>query len=531
MLQHKYSDDVINRAKKLIRDHDIKSKSLKSLSQVLGGKSGEGAVWPWSESYNTARINFNRGGTFQFFPLLICFCSSSTDVKYVLNWLQQNNLLTSTIPLSIRAGAHDWTNQSLCNGVVIDVSRMKQIKFSSNKSELTVGAGMTTGMVQLALAKNNLQAVLGTGINTGVCGVVLGGGIGLTTRKYGLACDQLIRAQVVIPCRNSGKYELAEAVEGTDLLWACKGGGGSVTSLLTTPSSTECSNTTTEENDSSSSSSSNLFRPRLEGGVVVSLTLQVHPAPSSVIVWSISYSIEDIEKVMNRFLKVAANANDGVDPDIGFSLDLYSPKQYEACVKISGQWPNTSEEQVKKWIRDTWPKHEMELIVKRKTHLEALSWSAEGINPKLASHFRSAFADKDQVLSCRNNSRFLELIKDYMTEAEPSESFWLVAISGPGFHSVSPRESAFFWRDSVVWFALRTSNDDPALFVDRQPWVNTFYSKLLKYMGTATAGGEEIPRSYINFKNPDLIKHLSGDQVEASYWGKNAKRLREISCV
>jgi len=64
-----------------------------------------------------------------------------------------------------------------------------------------------------------------TGIvsHTGTGGFTLGGGVGRTDRKMGLAIDNLLEATVVTP---SGDIVRASSEENSDLFWGLRGGGG-----------------------------------------------------------------------------------------------------------------------------------------------------------------------------------------------------------------------------------------------------------------------------------------------------------------
>ena len=71
--------------------------------------------------------------------------------------------------------------------------------------------------------------------DTGIAGFTLGGGIGWLMSQHGLACDNLVSADVVTA---DGTVLTASATEHPDLFWALRGGGGTL--AWSPPSSISC---------------------------------------------------------------------------------------------------------------------------------------------------------------------------------------------------------------------------------------------------------------------------------------------------
>ena len=137
------------------------------------------------------------------------------------------------LPIAIRGGGHNGPGlASFDDGLVIDLSAMKGRARRSETRTVRVGAGCTTGDVDHATHAFGLAVPFGIVSTTGVAGLTLSGGHGYLSRKYGLAIDNLLEADVVLA---DGSFVTASETDNADLFWALRGGGGNfgvVTSFL-----------------------------------------------------------------------------------------------------------------------------------------------------------------------------------------------------------------------------------------------------------------------------------------------------------
>src|SRR6185436_4239006 len=102
--------------------------------------------------------------------------------------------------------------------------RLAEVSLTDKDRHLVrVGGGATWGQVATALAPHGLAISSGDTRSVGVGGLTLTGGIGWKVRKYGLALDSVVAAEVV---RADGELVRAGAEENPELFWALRGGGG-----------------------------------------------------------------------------------------------------------------------------------------------------------------------------------------------------------------------------------------------------------------------------------------------------------------
>jgi FAD/FMN-containing dehydrogenase len=174
-------------------------------------------IQPGDEGYDAARKVYN--GMIDRHPALIARCADVADVIAAVNFGRENNLL-----VSIRGGGHNAGGLGICDdGLVIDLSLMRYVHVDPAARIVRVGGGSTWGEVDHATHAFSLAVPSGIISTTGVGGLTLGGGLGHLTRKYGLAIDNLIAADVVLA---DGRLVRADEQHEPDLFWGLRGGGG-----------------------------------------------------------------------------------------------------------------------------------------------------------------------------------------------------------------------------------------------------------------------------------------------------------------
>lgn len=181
-------------------------------------------VLPGNSQYATALQLFDPRFD-SIHPAAIAYCLSPTDVQTCLAFGRKFNL-----QLAARSGGHSYAGYSTTSGLVIDVTRMNTVVMNTGNSSATIGAGAHLIDVYAALANYGVVIPAGSCPTVGIAGLTLGGGIGVIGRKFGLTCDNLLSAQVVLA---NGNVLSCDANHNADLFWALRGGGGGNFGIVT----------------------------------------------------------------------------------------------------------------------------------------------------------------------------------------------------------------------------------------------------------------------------------------------------------
>jgi FAD/FMN-containing dehydrogenase len=157
-------------------------------------------------------------------PAAVVRARGTSDVATAIRFAR-----TFGLPVRPRSGGHSYTGASTADdALVIDVRRLRKVRYLGRSREVRVGAGVTSGLLTRQLAERGRAVPLGTCPTVGVVGLALGGGLGIDSRKRGLTSDALTALTIV-----TADGEVRQVGPGSPLFWAARGGGGGSVGVVT----------------------------------------------------------------------------------------------------------------------------------------------------------------------------------------------------------------------------------------------------------------------------------------------------------
>jgi FAD/FMN-containing dehydrogenase len=196
----------------------MESSAIRSTATVELEATFQGQQFdPGHDAYDDARAVYNA--MIDKRPALIARCSGVADVIDAVTLARERKLA-----LAVRCGGHSVAGKGVCDdGVLIDLSGMKGVHVDPTARVARANAGVLWGEFDRETQLFGLATPGGRMTTTGVGGFTLGGGYAWISTKHGLACDNLLSAQVVTA---DGRVVTASESENADLLWGLRGGGG-----------------------------------------------------------------------------------------------------------------------------------------------------------------------------------------------------------------------------------------------------------------------------------------------------------------
>jgi FAD/FMN-containing dehydrogenase len=247
-------------------------------------------------------------------PAITARCATAAEVAEAIAEARQSGL-----QVAVRSGGHCFAGRSSTTGLLIDVEPMNHVELDGEVA--TIGAGARLGPVYDALATHGRTIAAGCGPEVGIAGLALGGGLGILGRRYGLTCDQMVGAQVVLA---DGRVVETDEQREPDLFWALRGSGGG------------------------------------QFGVVTQFRMKTVEAPPSIECFRLSWPREHAAKLISEWQEWAPDA----PTDLAASLIVH-PDQvhvFGAGPLTRGEWEAEAEarvalpyRQAKQWLADNGP--------------------------------------------------------------------------------------------------------------------------------------------------------------------------------
>ncbi|HJP81477.1 MAG TPA: FAD-binding oxidoreductase [Candidatus Saccharimonadales bacterium] len=186
---------------------------LKKLTTLFQGH----VITPGSEEYDSTRQLFYGGVDKK--PAVIIEVANTADVVRAIKLTKEQGL-----PLAVRSGGHSAAGlSSVDGGVVVDLRSIKDVAINDEEATVWAGAGITAGELTNQLDAHDFVLGFGDTGSVGIGGITLGGGVGFLARKFGLAIDNLIAAEIVTA---NGDVLQVNKDSHPELFWALRGGGG-----------------------------------------------------------------------------------------------------------------------------------------------------------------------------------------------------------------------------------------------------------------------------------------------------------------
>jgi FAD/FMN-containing dehydrogenase len=426
-------------------------------------------VLPGASAYEQARLLFDtRFDAVK--PRAVVFCESTTDVQRTVRWARKH-----AVRIVPRSGGHSYGGYSTTSGVVVDVSRLNRVALDPSHRAV-VGAGARLIDVYAGLAQHGRTVPGGSCPTVGIAGLALGGGVGFASRKYGLTCDNLIEATVVLA---DGSALVANARAHPDLYWALRGGGGG------------------------------------NFGIVTRLVFRTHPV-GRVATYAIEWPWSDAAKVVQAWQKLAPHAPDGL-----FSvLNLNAAVGDRARITSAGQLFGSADrlrELVKPLANAGTPTR---FTVTSRSYLDAQEmWAgcsgtiAECHLPPQGHLGRSTFKGKssfaNEPLTLSGINAMIRQIEARITAGSGSGIILLDSYGG-AINRVKKDATAFVHRDALFSLQYLAYWAPSAVADPNLRWLRNFYAAMRPYVS---------PFAYQNYIDPDL------GTWERAYYGTNLSRL------
>jgi FAD binding domain/Berberine and berberine like len=444
---------------------EIPEEALDALRMTVRGE----VLTPEDPGYAAVRVPYNA--MHPGHPGLVVRATGVADVVDAVNFAREHGLL-----VAVRGGGHSVAGlSSVDGGLLIDLAVMNGVDVDPDAGLVRVQGGALLGDMDRDTMAFGLVAPGGVVSDTGVAGLTLGGGEGWMRRKYGLASDNVVSAQVVC---TDGEVRTASADINPDLYWAIRGGGGNF-------------------------------------GIVTSFTFRLHPLDPIVAFAGVFYDVADADKVWRGYRDWAAGTPDEVSSFCGATTLPESPHippeiHDTPFVAVGAVFAGDREE----GMRLFQPLRELATPLTDISGPLPFTAIQAAFDPffvrgTLRSYWKSTYV-------AELNDDVLDIVVRRAQERPSPRVFLITFQMGGAINRVDPEATAYSeraanWMVSVDGNWTDPSDDDKVI-----GWVRDTWAEVDK-LGTGT--------TYLNFTGLEDEATSTG---VASAYGGNLKRLEEI---
>jgi FAD/FMN-containing dehydrogenase len=363
-------------------------------------------------------------------PALIARCAGVADVISAVNFARDRNLL-----VAVRGGGHSVAGNAVCNdGLVIDVSPMKGIHVDPAARTAWAAGGVTWGELDHETQAFGLATTGGTVSTTGIAGLTLGGGFGWLMRSFGLACDNLLAADVVTA---DGHFVRASADQNAELFWGLRGGGGNF-------------------------------------GVVTSFEYQLHPVGPTVLAGPLFHSLDAAPKLFGYFRDAVPTLPDA----LGCMAALLTSPEGEPLAALVPAYagPLAEGEEVVQPLRQ-FGSPVADLV--GPMPYQALQTIFDAAFPAgLRNYWKSSF------LNGLDDAAIAVMVEQFSRAPSPHSGI-AIEVFGGAVSRVSTEETAFAHRSSPFSVIIFTAWDNPAQDQDNIAWARELWAALQPFAADA----------------------------------------------
>jgi len=439
----------------------LPQKLIEKLKSKVKGK----VILPTDPGYNEARKIWNA--MIDRRPAVIVQCAYAADVPHAIFFARDNGL-----EISIRGAGHNITGNAVCDdGVMIDLSKMRNVHVDAEKRLAHVEPGATLGDVDKATQAHGLATPLGINSTTGIAGLTLGGGFGWLTRKYGMTVDNLVSAEMVTA--DGGQIRVSDK-ENTELFWAIRGGGGNF-------------------------------------GVVTRFEFKLYPVGPEIIAGLLVFPFDQARQVLMKYREFAISAPEEINvwvilrkaPPLPFlPANVHGKEVVVLAVFYAGD--NTEAQKLIEPMRSFGDAHG--------EHIGAQPYAQwqQTFDPLVTPGARNYW--KSHNFSGLSDGALDSIIQFAGKLPTPQCEIFLALIAGAS-NRISADATAYGHRDTKIVLNVHGRWDDAADDKRCVVWARDFFKASAPY---ASAG------AYVNFMTED-----EADRIAAAY-GSNFARLAQI---